>query len=100
MSWTDLTSAVNSLVTDTFGGSYMYQRKAGGAAFPVPAVEAESADGEAAAPGRWAHIEIARDVMPADPVKGDTLTIGSTTYIVSDVVITINGICKLKLQKT
>lgn len=99
MSWTDLTSAVNTMVADAFGGGYMYQRKAGGAPFSVQAVEAESADGESAAPGRWAHIEIARSVLPADPVKGDTITIGSTIYTVSDVVITIHGVCRLKLQK-
>lgn len=100
MSFFDLITAANAICNSTFAQSITYTLKAPmSTPATITAVLLEGAEPETATPGSYAEIEITDANLPSGASKGDTVVVGSTTYMVAAINRRMFGSSRLVLHK-
>jgi hypothetical protein len=97
--WEAAVSNLNAAVVDTFGRAVLYLPEAGGQA-AIRAVFQPAREAEDASPGVYAVLFVRLADLPAAPVRGDEVEIGSIRYKVFDIEADAEGAAVLRLRKT
>jgi hypothetical protein len=96
--WQAAVKDLDAAVVKTFGREVLYLPEAGGQA-AIRAVFQPARESEDASPGVYAVLFVRLADLPAAPVRGDEVEVGSVLYKVFDIEADSEGAAVLRLRK-